>query len=143
MGGEPLPDATAVRNSVTLDGAMPANQFSPRASRGASPTIGGGPRHPVGHQGRAGQRVRGASGAACHGEAVQAEGVGDAGDVLGDVRDPAAGAAVGAAVAGAVVADQPRAPLTRKRERGLGPTRLPYVQQEDGAPAGIPRDLDP
>ena len=58
---------------------------------------------PVGQQGSAGQRVRRAAGAADDGEALEAELVGDRGDVGGRVGDRAAEMRVGAPVPGPVV----------------------------------------
>ena len=89
--GQARVPVSAAAYSRTLDWAMPSYQSSPTAPRGREADQDRGPGHPLGQQRGAGQRVRGAAGAADDGEPRRSRSASAmARDVRGDVRDAAA-----------------------------------------------------
>ena len=98
------------------------------------------PHHAVGQERGAGEGVRAPAGMADDGEAVDAEGVGDGGDVASRRRDGAAGLPRRAAVRRAVVADPPdAAPVGEEGIGWLADLRCAVVPDhgEGGFGAGV------
>jgi hypothetical protein len=128
----------ACLNSSALESDIPANQSRPSAHEDS------GSRHPVGEQGRAGQRVRAAARPAEHSELVDFECVGYRLDIRDDIGHLPKLLPVRFPVARPVEGDQPHAEAVqdhRTREGANSATRCP-VHQENGVAERAARHLN-